>query len=61
MAIALDNLVEEKVYIDSKEKICLNTKYSLFSEQFLEKPEKYELGTGPTICTIKKIPAFDDW
>lgn len=38
-----------------------NSSYNLFSEQYLEKPEKYELGTGPTICTIKKIPCFDDW
>lgn len=37
--------------------------YALFSEQFLERPDMYELGklTGPTVCTIWKVPAFDDW
>ena len=38
-----------------------NKNYSVFSEQFLEKPDTYECGSGFTGCTIKKIPVWDDW
>jgi len=41
-----------------------NNKYSIFAEQYLEKPvdigTKY-LGFSVTICTWRGIPTIDDW
>ena len=38
--------------------------YTLFSEQYLEKPViagDDALAISPTACTIKAIPVIDDW
>lgn len=56
MSVNLEENIREVKIINAEKK-----QYVLFSEQFLEKPGKYEIGTGPSICTIKKIPCFDDW
>jgi len=57
MAVNLEGTVSREVNLGTAKTIM----YHLFSEQFLEKPGRYELGTGFTVCTIMKIPAFDDW
>lgn len=40
------------------------SQYSLFSEQYLEKPVMrgvYHAFRSPTMCTIKGVPAVDDF
>ena len=72
--MSLTQIIKEETVVQTKTevrderkpqyKLGGKNKYSLFSEQYLEKPVvsgDYKMWLSPTACTIKGIPVIDDF